>query len=42
MQSDNLTWMGKYTVFAEVISGMETIHHMEVGGQILRASVIID
>jgi cyclophilin family peptidyl-prolyl cis-trans isomerase/HEAT repeat protein len=33
---------GKYTIFAEVVSGMEVVHQIEVGDQIIEARLIKD
>ncbi len=33
---------GKYTIFAEVVKGMEVVHQVEVGDQIIEASLIKD
>jgi cyclophilin family peptidyl-prolyl cis-trans isomerase len=33
---------GKYTIFAEVVSGMDVVHQVEVGDRIIEASLIKD
>jgi cyclophilin family peptidyl-prolyl cis-trans isomerase/HEAT repeat protein len=32
---------GKYTIFAEVVSGMEVVHQIEVGDQIISARLVV-